>query len=51
MKKHLIKAEIDTSTKLLLMRMAEEQKRSVKKQTEFIIENALQEYSQNSKES
>ena len=43
--KHLIKAEISTTQKLLLSKMAEEQKRSVKKQTEFIIENALNVYS------
>lgn len=43
-KRHLIKAEVNTTQKLLLVRMAEEQKRSVKKQTEFIIEDALKKY-------
>tara|TARA_Y100000592_G_scaffold30760_1_gene49080 strand:- start:2289 stop:2456 length:168 start_codon:yes stop_codon:yes gene_type:complete len=41
MKLHIVKAELTTSEKMLLKSLAEKEKRSVKKQIEWIIKQRL----------
>jgi|TARA_R110000824_G_scaffold398790_1_gene603290 hypothetical protein len=43
-RKHTLKAELTTDQKFILRDMAQENKRSVKKQTEWILIKAIEEY-------
>lgn len=41
---HIIKAELTTMQKFFLTNMAKEEKRSVKKQTEYLLVSAIERY-------
>lgn len=41
---HIIKAELTTMQKFFLQDMAKEEKRSVKKQTEYLLVSAIERY-------
>lgn len=44
MKKYLLKAEVEGHTKMALMEMASSEKRSLKRQVEYILEQGAKEY-------